>query len=611
MAIRACSADWVYAPTDLDTLNNRAYFPPPPDGDITTASDFPITAADGQPTDFPITWRADDVTSVRDPRPVNVSVSAAFFTGTVQSAVDEASADYFTLYFREIPVDDQIQLELDSKTMEELDTLGHQPDFGTAQFIARTQSELDIYTQDELGDETQAELESLPDVTPESWIEVHLSWYSSIGAAPDAKLWIHNADGLGYEYIIADTFDIESSYVMIVDLEDETIRVRIYALDEVGNVGSLLFETPVIQDDTVIKRREGRFGWHSRFTDGDAYLANIRTRGLHFGEIITKPYQSHTPVKGAQIFAGSSPDLQLFTTLFEGPWGVGTVDLDPTASSSGKALKITNSAGEALQGIQTNDFILDQLRDTSISFGLKYPTNGPSLAVFLLGEFDRVIPLKLTPFQANQWTRVRASIPNDLLQTGTYALCLVQTLAETETTWWIDGVSIKTPVLKWSARGQKADPWNLTGDDWVPAKETLNELYGGVIFEERGKGLQIRGEAIRQNAEIRDFKIIPKYADLGNFRWQDEIPDRGAPPTAFIDLDQQGSSKAVTFSGLESDDGDNSIIHYFWSFGDGGKDAGPVVVHEYAEYGNYTANLTVVDALGNRDTVSTSFNISD
>ncbi|MCD6223151.1 MAG: right-handed parallel beta-helix repeat-containing protein, partial [Thermoplasmata archaeon] len=51
-------------------------------------------------------------------------------------------------------------------------------------------------------------------------------------------------------------------------------------------------------------------------------------------------------------------------------------------------------------------------------------------------------------------------------------------------------------------------------------------------------------------------------------------------------------------------DAEGNIVNYTWQFGDGSIGYGSVVNHSYSAWGNYTVNLTVIDAYGESDTIS-------
>ncbi|NIN33951.1 MAG: PKD domain-containing protein, partial [Gammaproteobacteria bacterium] len=51
------------------------------------------------------------------------------------------------------------------------------------------------------------------------------------------------------------------------------------------------------------------------------------------------------------------------------------------------------------------------------------------------------------------------------------------------------------------------------------------------------------------------------------------------------------TDETISFNASSSYDPDGSIISYFWDLGDGTNATGVVVVHSYADDGNYTVTL--------------------
>lgn len=618
--IRAVDADWVYAPIDFDSLWNRWERPPSPNGDPAYASGFPTYGSPPYTSDFPIILRSDEISGERDPRVVDTYISSHFITGSLNQAsgVDEDHYSTLAWYFREIPVDDQTQLELDTLVQGDLNTLGHQPDFGTAKYTIRRQEDLENYTQTELDANTQFDLETQPDYTLNSWIEVKLRWAKD----KNTQLSIKNAEAIGYEFSFDPLLKTEvndrdaGNYVALIELVGTKMQFKLYECNQVGEIdkSSLLYATEWINDEDIFKRRKGRVGWYAQLLDGDAAMLNVRQRDTNFGEVVTKAFESNTPVMGAQLFTGSSSSLLLSTEVQASPWGVHSIAPDPSASSSGKAYKIMASAGRSLQGVSTNPFVLDNFRYLDARFKIKFPSSalvkpGSGLDVFLYGEYGRCIPLNITPIEGDKWQSIKATLSDDLIQTGTYKLVMVQTLPSDDTTWWLEDLAITTPTVHWSGRSKKPDPWGKEGDQWMAYETSMNKEYGGLVFEERGHAIQTRGRALRQNAVISDFKTIPKYAELGRFIWSDDVPDRGAPPSAAIQSTDQ-SGLRVNFRGHGSKDIDGWVVAYLWSFGDENYDYGASVSHVYERPGDYHVTLTVVDNLGNQSSASTTVTVS-
>ncbi len=816
LSIRACSADWKYAPVDMDTLWNKVQRPPSTDGSVNQAYEFPATAELGWPTDFPILFRSDDTTGEKDPRPIDVNISTAFSTGSLTNAlgvsINQAEADLsildtfnrtenplsnggkwsqsfwgaamgsttttlpfgwsptsfatvaaaywnvtkftdtgsgvatefhinaqtgatsryfslwasmpapnteqsgyklnftwlsgspdtydvllqkwvngvasplatkaytvpvgndvmltviagevagwtrtsggswtkmlsakdstyatggyagiegsgsnpkfsnfkagalsktlgvtyneFALYLRDIPTDDQIQLELNSLTQADLEAKKVQPDFGTAAYVTRQQEDLDINEQADLFGDTQFELERLPDYSQRTWLEVKLKWCSDPALN---TLTLLNADGEGYTFTNFDLDPIDlanfdaGQYILIVNLEDNWIQARIYGIDQVGTIdrSNLVFDSGRIVDDTLVARRKGRVGWWTSLVDGDAYIYNLKTRGLNFGEIRTKGLRSITPVEGASLYAGSTSEQELVTEIAPTPWSTPvSITLDPAASLTKGAYKIVSSPDSSLQGIMSNLFLLDSFTDLRISFDIKFPSDameipGSDLTVFLMREYSQSVPVNLSAFTGGVWSKVRVDLKDDLIQTGSYRLVVLQTKPISSTTWWLENLSIKATTVRWSARSHQEDPWGITGDQWVPAGITLNSQNGGIIFPETGDSLQVRGQALRQDSTVYEFQTIPRYARLGRFKWIDEYPDHGFPPNADIIASKSGNTvdlKAV------ANDPDTAVVSYLWSFGDNTYDSGLQVSHTYERDGTYVVTLIVSDDFGN------------
>jgi len=75
------------------------------------------------------------------------------------------------------------------------------------------------------------------------------------------------------------------------------------------------------------------------------------------------------------------------------------------------------------------------------------------------------------------------------------------------------------------------------------------------------------------------------------------ITVRNQPPLAImnVSLTTALTGESITFDGSNSSDPENQIANYYWSFGDGESDTGPLVSHVYADDGWYTVRLTVMD----------------
>lgn len=605
LSIRACAEDWAYAPIDLDTLWNRVHRPPSPNGKANPSITFP--AAPSAPKAWPIIFRANSLTGLTDPMPVNLDVGVAITSGSLTQAAGKLKNE-FALFFRDVPTDNQTQIEMDTMSQSQLEIHSGQPDFGTALYDARVQKEVDLYGQTELDEKSQFDIERKADESEHTWIEVKLKWGEETSSN---ELTIFNADEVGYAFT---DFVLDASSVnnldagvlwLVAELQDSTIHVRIYSLNQVGEISSEvpLFDSGLIYDDNLIKRRKGRFGWWTNLRDGDAHIDNIRTRGTNYGEIVSKEFHSITPIKGASLYAGSTADHELVSGVEPTDRENMTISLDPSASATGDAIKIEVTPLKPLQGIVTNEFLIDDPNNLHISLDLKFPSSeipGGGLSAFLLGPYESIYPVNLSSFTKNTWTHVKVSLKDQLFQTGIYKFVLLQPLPVVATTWWIEHLYVKTYSVKWSARAHKSDAWNIEGDRWQNAGFTLNSLNGGVVFDELGNGLQVRAQAFRQDAVISDFKAIPQYAPLGRLVYRDEFTAHTQPEPK-LKISTSKSKLTVTFTA--SQESAIQLVAYYWNFGDGTEDAGLSVAHTYKGAGSYVVTLMAQTSEGHSTSI--------
>jgi hypothetical protein len=625
LAIRVVSSTWKYAPIDYDTLYDRIVHPVSPDGSLSTFFTFPQTSIPGLPNFWPITFWSNLPSGPGDPKPIDTKLGCWFNTGSMTDS-DVTHKNRVSLYFRERREDEQTQLDLNGQIQAYLDALGHQPDYGDISYAGRAQGDLDGLSQAALDGDTQFTLERVPDALAAAWLEVKVVWYT--GATAVVTIQDADQEGVSYSGI---NLDPNANYFLEVELEDTGVRVFIYEIDELGSVGTQVWDSTLIQDEALILRRKGRVGWYAEFYDHDAYLESIRPRAMMFGEYRSHPFRSRTPVDGASLYAQATPDRELVTTILPAVWG-GIVSLDSTKSSSGEAYKIISKAGLPLQGVHTNTFVIDDWDETDITLDLFFPksglTHGRGLEAFLIGPNTTLVPLTLPIIATDQWQSIRI-FPGagQTLIGGIYELVIVQTLAPTETTWYVDNVSVSKRILKWQGRPKDPDPWNIVPSPWLDFKDTVNHPTGGIAFNRRGSALQIRGLARTQDAEIFNIKAIPRYASQGNLIWrsQDEavtdtpnIPAGlemliGVAPTLTplvytigtetITQQRVGVEVALTFSVTGLDLAHLpvgvTVLAYHWDFGDGTTSSLASPTHTYTRADIQTqVSLIVLDSLG-------------
>lgn len=582
--LRAVDDTWRYLPVDIDTRRQLLHRPVSRDG-LTTAS-YEIGTA------FPILWRASDPSGANDPRPIDSRMMTVFNSGAM------SAQNRISLYFREETKDYMTQLDLNDMTMEELDALDGQPDSGPALYRSRTQDELEGLTQDELEGRTQFDLERVPDELASSWIRVILSWDTT-----QTQVTVDDTEGNNYVWT-ADILDPDTKYVLLIKLEDSSIRVRVYPLLADGSIdrSTVVIDSTTVIDDALLMRRPGRIGWLFDLVDGDATIETVRSRGHTFAEWMSSPFESPTPVAGAQLFAQSSPDRQLYTGLEPNPWSAPEattyfeLDTDHNRTTSGESVKITSAGTKTLQGVQSNLMRIENFSQTMIQFDVWYPTSPIDLAAYLLSDEQTLHELVLPRIRPDQWQTIKIDLSRlDDEPTGRFRLLLLQHEAGYPTTWWLDRVAVRERTVSWGGRSVLEDPWGDADAPFTAFGDMINSVEAGVLFPQRDRFLQVRGRAHRQDAWIDTVRFKPRYAQLGRLVWDDEhVP--GPTPTA--DFTHALSSGVVSFDGRASTIGSGSIVNYAWSLGDGEIRYGPQIDHHFIVPGNYTVTLTVTSDRG-------------
>ncbi len=160
-------------------------------------------------------------------------------------------------------------------------------------------------------------------------------------------------------------------------------------------------------NDTAFKRRKGRFGWSVDLRDGDAYVTSIKERSMSYGEYISAPFESLTPVEGGSLFATTSPNVEYFDSLLSNVNSV--VTRDSARSTSGRSYKIENKAGVSVP-TGSNIFLINNFDNSEINFDIFFTSDialNTSLKIYLIedttGFKHRFVLPVLFP---NQWQTV-------------------------------------------------------------------------------------------------------------------------------------------------------------------------------------------------------------
>lgn len=422
MAIRAISADWSFAPVDMDTVSQCIYSTVSPNGNPNYEYD----------SEWPLVWQ--------EISPKDFSVSSEIFTG------ESEESSSFAIAFRGGNVNEGIVNDLEDwqgtglpATMEDLNQI---------------RPELDL---------ADSESEAFEALT------AALSWSDTASSLTIFKREepIYEFENLGLQK--------NTSYMAVFLSNGETFRVQIYTLDsDLGGLKDKVFDSSLLEN-YLFSARKGYFGWNADFANGTSFVKNVRHRYANFGDLTTRQFRSITPVTGVQLSHTSTPPENIVESFGSGPFGgiVSSTD-DPNVYRV--------ESNRKMEGIQTGEFYISDWENTSLSFELFKPF-GKHIC-YLLGSEGNIIELDIDRDTANEWEKFTFPFESRPDPTGKYRLVVLRVVAD-EATWFVRNVKAEVASVHWSARNQD-DPWNMAPEEWMTFGNTTNTANSGIMFKEPG-----------------------------------------------------------------------------------------------------------------------------
>jgi hypothetical protein len=605
MALRLLGPNWVQTNVDFDNISNVLRQSIPVNGAVASA---------GVPNNqvIPMLLRSALIPGNDDPRPVDGALSVLFNTGAAQQI------DTFTIYMREQTTAFITQIDLEGDTQASL-TGQPQPTSGISEYTTRTMGDLNQFDMAQLDGETMLNLEETADPVYTSWQGATITW--GVGTSVQVTNSANPTGGYIYQGPTAPNLSANTSYLAILTLIDTTAQLQIFNVNQTTYaIESNLFDTTVIPDVSLFARLAGRTGFQAILQDGNAFIKEIRPRGLVFAEYRSAPLTSITPVKGARLYVSSSPNLEYWDS-----WSphADTAEIVPvlavdtartTTGSSTSVTVITPSLVNPGQGVISNQLSPDAISGITdfdnfgISFDLWFPSAAlnahtnldPILTCALLSSYGALVPLTLPVIQPDHWQHMilQPSLVSPYPESGIYQLVIYYN-GTVGTEFWIDNVQVFERTIAWSARSVVDDPWDSNYAPWTPFRDFLNSDSNGVRFYPQGDQLQLRGQGLHQNSAVMSSpKLVPIYAELGRLVWPEtlfvtsgnqitSVMPTGLP-TAAITSTQVGSTYTFNFSGAGSSGAGatslspgSTVGNWEWSFSDGTYATGIAVQHTF------------------------------
>jgi hypothetical protein len=381
----------------------------------------------------------------------------------------------------------------------------------------------------------QSDFTATIDPNNSTYISSRLQWYKS---SNDLKFKIQILDELSpiFSFDITSSIDYWKNKVIVfkTKLVDAKIQCELFELK--NNELNLVYNTRYISS-SFFHRLQGKFGWTTDLKDGGTRIKSIRSGGVIYGEYKSKSMSSFTPVRGAQVYANQTKDIELVDSIGSNKWSLTTKSVTSSLDSTDPKhpvmiYSVTNPASYTWQGIQTNKFKIESFEDIYATFDINMSSVANGIKCFLYDDVtNKILELNTPEFDRDQWSRVKLIVDNDKLLPGYYRLIVAQKEYDTGFSWKIKNISVKQRVINWNLRSVADGFWVNDSEDWMQNHymniATSNDftkttnINDGVLFAKAGTGLQVRAQAINPYIEIHDFEVHPSYATLGNFIWRD------------------------------------------------------------------------------------------
>lgn len=310
--------------------------------------------------------------------------------------------------------------------------------------------------------------------------------------------------------IVNGPFDSSKRYLMLIQLKGTQIIPKIYTVYSNGDINEVIWTGLGTITNTAYVYRNGRVGFVADLLSRDAYVDAINVSPQGFAELITETFTSRTPVDGAQLSAVYSSDLNLFTGFTSGA----TLDSTKTISGNGSY----RSTGQMVMDTFLVDDWTQMYLDLSVWVSSAVTEfNQPT--IILNGVEDPVTKVLDTALlKAAQWNNLTFDLGlfRDLPTGVSYFFSIKPGIEPDQPLgfYWVDEITIGRRRVSWAAR---ATPTGL----WREFKNTVNNPNGALHFtpEERGTQLQIKADALTQDAWVASFNLFPRYASLGLPLW--------------------------------------------------------------------------------------------
>lgn len=310
--------------------------------------------------------------------------------------------------------------------------------------------------------------------------------------------------------LIPGTLDPAFRYLFRVELKGTQILPTLWQTHSDGSIIQQVWQAKNTVSNAAYAYKNGRVGFIADLKTRDAYVDSLGVQPTGFAELVTETYASRTPVDGAQLSAVYAADLNLWQSVS----GTSVV-LDTNKTISG------NGAYRTTGSMTTNSFLADDWTQMYLALQVWVSSavtfaNQPEVLLNITGGGQEA--LFTDALKPAQWNSLYfdLGIFRNLLTGSNYSFTIVPKTDPDQPLglYWVDSLTIGRRRVSWAARATSTGLWR-------EFKEAVNNPNGGVHFPhtERGTQLQIKADALTEDAWVSSFHLFPRYAQLGLPLW--------------------------------------------------------------------------------------------
>lgn len=317
----------------------------------------------------------------------------------------------------------------------------------------------------------------------------------------------------------------DTNYLLQGEVINNGFRVGISEMDSNGIVNFTHYETSFEYRPEWV-RRAGRVGFYGTFPDKDISLEYFRNSSTAFSIFRTAIFRSRTPVDGAQLWVSSSGPKQLFNEFLPVKSN-DQVNIDSTKNPEANSItwRVTSAGTENFAGIRSNPMYFEDFDNTAVEFDIWLPGDmtqniGKKPQIYFLdptenGDLGGASLIGPVDIQATSsgFTHNRISLSLFKFKpVGLYEILFVSETPYT-TQWWIANMRVNRRTVAWEFRAK-------SNSEWIPFKDMLNDDRFGLHLGRQLRGVesQLQARALTQDAWIAEYRLVPRYAQLGLIR---------------------------------------------------------------------------------------------